>query len=415
MTTRICIFEDHSVIRLSPVNYLRHTSDILCGALSLRQKIKNQIGVKFKVTLHSRKYLSPWLKELYPQYRINSLDKNQYIFLNSRIIFGEKNLRKVIKFFRKNNNSAIITPDKNIIVAFHTTNEKTLKMNEIISNEEENLISIGDIEWLGLNVINLSFDYPIKIIDNPSDLINNHNEELINDLKTLLISKSKIKNHSTGSTSKKSELDATAGSIFIGKNTIIEPFCYIKGPVFIGDNCVIRSGSCIYGPVSIGSISRVSGEITSSIIHSFVNKQHLGFLGHSYICEWVNLGAGTTTSNLKNNYSEISVNIGGVEINTGSIFLGSIIGDHTKTGISTMLNTGTFVGISSNLYGSGYHKKIIKSFSWSDVSSDSEKTYILEKALSTAKISMLRRGIQMSVNYENMLRHIYNEKENLPL
>src|SRR5205085_2824186 len=159
----------------------------------------------------------------------------------------------------------------------------------------------------------------------------------------------------------------------------------------------------------------VSGEITNAIIHSHVNKQHLGFLGHSYLCEWVNLGAGTTTSNLKNNYAKISINTGGKQVNTNSIFLGSIIGDHTKTGIQTMMNTGSLVGISCNVYGSGYHRNLIKSFTWDNASNDSSISYMLEKAISTGKISMSRRGIDMSDAYEKAFRYIFDNKDKIPV
>ncbi|MCX7877529.1 MAG: putative sugar nucleotidyl transferase [Ignavibacteria bacterium] len=415
MTINICIFEDHAITNLAPINYLRHTSEILCGAFSIARKIKDNTG-KNPISLHARKYLSEWLKEIHPNYKVNTLKKDEYIFINSRIISDGENFSSIKKFLKRNNNSAIIIPENNSIIAFHISAELTEKISEIISEEENNLISFGDIEWLDLNKIEdkkLGLDY--KLINNPSDLIKHLHDELRNDLNSLIPGKKKIKNNSQKLTSEKSELDTSEGKIYIGKNTVIEPFCYIKGPVFIGDNCVIRSGSCIYGPVSVGNISKISGEITSSIIHSYVNKQHLGFLGHSYICEWVNLGAGTTTSNLKNNYSKISIDIGNVKIDTDSIFLGSIIGDHTKTGISTMLNTGTVIGISSNLYGSGYHKKMVKSFSWNDSSDNTEMDYLIEKAISTARISMSRRKIEMSENYENMLRYLYQQKENLPL
>ena len=212
--------------------------------------------------------------------------------------------------------------------------------------------------------------------------------------------------------SKFSEFDSSTGEIFIGKNTVIEPFCYVKGPVYIGNNCTIRSGTTIYGPVRIGDNCKISGEITNSTLHSYVNKQHLGFLGHSYLCEWVNLGAGTTTSNLKNNYSEIVLTIGGKKINTKSIFLGSIVGDHTKTGIQTMLNTGSLIGVSSNIFGSGFHNKLIKSFSWADANGETIN-YEYDKALNTAKVSMKRRDVVMSGAYEAMFKYLYNNRDKM--
>ena len=191
--------------------------------------------------------------------------------------------------------------------------------------------------------------------------------------------------------------------IYIFGNTSLEPFSYIVGPAYIGEYSTVRSGTKLYGPIRIGNYCKVSGELVSSILHSYVNKQHLGFLGHSYLCEWVNIGAGATTSNLKNNYSTISIKLEKNTIDTGSIFLGSIIGDHTKTGINSMLNTGTIIGISCNLYGSGYQPKTVSSFSWVDAASGKTEKYDLSKAINTAKISMKRRNVNMSRAYENLL------------
>ncbi len=154
-------------------------------------------------------------------------------------------------------------------------------------------------------------------------------------------------------------LDAADGSIVINDNVTIEPFCFIKGPVFIGKNTLVKSGTKIYGPAVIGEYSKVAGEIAESVFHSYVNKQHDGFIGHSYICPFVNLGADTVTSDLKNNYSGIKMNVNGNDTDTGMQFLGSILGDHTKTSINTMLNTGTVAGIFANIFGGGFLRKTL--------------------------------------------------------
>ncbi|MBK6879158.1 MAG: hypothetical protein IPG99_22690 [Ignavibacteria bacterium] len=152
-------------------------------------------------------------------------------------------------------------------------------------------------------------------------------------------------------------------------------------------NSLIKSGAKIYGPCVIGEGSKVAGEIAESIFHSFVNKQHDGFVGHSYICPFVNLGADTVTSDLKNNYSNIRQKFRGGDIDTGMRFLGSILGDHTKTSINTMLNTGTIAGIFANIFGGGFPSKNVRSFSWNEAGKTSEK-YDFMKAIETAKIVM---------------------------
>jgi UDP-N-acetylglucosamine diphosphorylase / glucose-1-phosphate thymidylyltransferase / UDP-N-acetylgalactosamine diphosphorylase / glucosamine-1-phosphate N-acetyltransferase / galactosamine-1-phosphate N-acetyltransferase len=409
----ICIFEDFSISNLAPVNYLRHTSELICGVYTLQEKILNSLPSRTKLTLHSRRYISDYLNEKFPKASVNDLLEGEYIYLNSRVMFTEKDIRHILKLFKKEKNTAILQ-DKTVI-AFHTDAEKTIQFREVINTEEtdsndDNLLSSGDIDWLNLAKVDVT-DY--KVINYASDLVL-HNDEIHTDLKRLL-KKKKLHISSKKLAAKNVVFDTSNGGIYIGKNTIIEPFSYIQGPVYIGDNCTVRAGSLLYGPVRIGDWCKVSGEITHAITHSYVNKQHLGFLGHSYLCEWINLGAGTTTSNLKNNYSKISININGQNVNTGSIFLGSIIGDHTKTGIQTMMNTGTLCGISTNLYGAGYQNKLLKSFTWNNASGGEPINYHIAKAVQTAKISMSRRKVEMSNAYEDMMTFLYEKKDDIPL
>lgn len=403
----ICIFEDLFISQLAPLNYLRHTSKLICGADTLLEKIVNFFPAKTRLTLHTRKYLAPYLAEKFPKTNINELSEGEYIFFNSRAVFNTDDLRSITKLFKKNKDTALLQ-DK-VIIAFHLSGEKVQQYKEIINPDDGNLISYADIEWLGLDKIESENSF--RLINYPSDLILYLEDQLNYDLNREIKGGKKLHIGKKCSIGKNVVFDTSQGRIYINDNTVIEPFTYIKGPVYIGENCTIRSGSQIYGPVRIGGSCKVSGEITSSILHWYVNKQHYGFLGHSYLCEWVNLGAGTTTSNLKNNYSKIVLNIDDRKVDTNSIFLGSIIGDHTKTGIQTMLNTGTIVGISSNLYGAGYHNKKIRSFSWEDASNNEVIAYEIDKAISTARISMDRRNVNMTEAYEKMMRYIFEMKD----
>lgn len=406
----ICIFEDLFISRLAPLNHLRHTSKLICGADTLMEKIVNFFPKKTPLTLHSRKYISEYCREKFPNAKVNELAEGEYLFFNSRVIFRAEDLRSITKLLKKENNSAII--QNRDVVAFHLTEDKVLQFCEIVNDEGDNLVTHGDIEWLGLKKIQAD---SYRFINNPSDLILYNEEELQYDLNNAIKGKKKLYIGKKCKIDKSVVFDTSQGKIYINDNCVIEPFSYIKGPVYIGENSTVRAGSQIYGPVRIGGSCKVSGEITCSILHWYVNKQHYGFLGHSYLCEWVNLGAGTSTSNLKNNYSKIVLNINDEKINTNSIFLGSIIGDHTKTGITTMLNTGTLVGVSANLYGAGYHNKLISSFWWDDSSTGKNFAYELDKAIETARTSMKRRNIEMSDAYEKMMRHVYHKKDENPV
>ena len=185
-------------------------------------------------------------------------------------------------------------------------------------------------------------------------------------------------------------LDASNGPIIIGNKIRIMPQSTIIGPCYIGDNSIIKIGAKIYGNTSIGEHCKVGGEIDTSIIHAYSSKQHDGFVGNSYIGEWVNLGADCNTSNLKNTYGNVSVQLNGEQINTGEMFLGLLCGDHTKAGINTMFTTGTVAGIFSNIVGGGFFPQSISSFNWGGLP-DSPR-YLLEKAISVAEIVMKRRN-----------------------
>lgn len=417
---RICIFEDPRTSNLSPLNYFRHTSEIICGAFTLLEKISNYTGTKYKLSLHSRKYIRNYLKERFPHIPVNLMENDDYLFLNSRAVFSKEFLKNLLCETKQKRNF-LNKVDENVI-AFHLSSDKISDIESFIeSGSSDNLLSVTE----NLNRINIAGP-PLKFINYPWDSIKYHENEIISDLNRLFsVTKRQIKkakalnliNSKDIYISSKSVitpnvvLDASNGKIFISDFVKIEPFAYIKGPVFIGKNSFVKSGSKIYGPVCIRENSKVSGEIFHSIIHSFVNKQHLGFLGNSYLCEWVNLGAGTTTSNLKNNYSEISVRLGEVKLNTETIFLGSIIGDHTKTGINTMLNSGTVIGISSNLFGGGFMPKLIRSFSWLDTDNRSTYLYEIEKALNTAKTTMSRRNITMTASYDELFRLFFKKTQ----
>ncbi|MBU0983354.1 MAG: hypothetical protein KKA42_05760, partial [candidate division Zixibacteria bacterium] len=204
-----------------------------------------------------------------------------------------------------------------------------------------------------------------------------------------------------------SVIDASHGPVYIGANTRIEAHVAIYGPCYIGPNSVIVAGK-IAGS-SIGHTSRVGGEVEESIFQSYVNKYHAGFIGHSYVGSWVNFGAMTTNSDLKNNYSNIRVVLNGENIDTGSIKVGSFIGDHTKFGIGTLLNTGISIGVSCNIYGGNLVlDKEVGSYRWGN--SDGYDTYDFARAIETARRSMDRRHVTLTSQEEVLLRLIFDDK-----
>jgi len=201
-------------------------------------------------------------------------------------------------------------------------------------------------------------------------------------------------------------LDASEGEIIIGSDVVIMANSVITGPTFIGNNSVVKIGAKIYGNNAIGEFCKIGGEIENSIIHSYSNKQHEGFLGHSYISEWVNLGADTNTSDLKNTYTNIKVNFHKQQIDTERMFLGLLCGDHTKSAINTSFTTGTVAGVCGIIVADGFLPNYIPSFAWRGTKGCTR--YKLDKAVETARIVMARRNKQLLDEEIALLETDYN-------
>ena len=201
-------------------------------------------------------------------------------------------------------------------------------------------------------------------------------------------------------------LDASEGPIIIDENAFIDIGVMIKGNTYIGKNSKINPGAKLNGEISIGPYCKIGGEVEATIFHGYSNKQHDGYIGHSYIGEWVNLGANTNNSDLKNNYGKIKFDLGFKKIDTNEMFIGSMIGDFSKIGISTMLNTGTYIGIGANVFGSGFQDKLIQSFSWGK-----KEVTDFKKFLSTLEVVKSRRDENISEKEKNLLRTLYNNSQ----
>ena len=202
-------------------------------------------------------------------------------------------------------------------------------------------------------------------------------------------------------------LNASTGPIYIGKGAQIMEGCTIRGGLALCDNAVIKMGAKLYGPSTFGPYCKVGGEVSNSVLFAHSNKGHEGFLGNSVLGEWCNLGADTNTSNLKNNYAPVRLWDYKTEgfAQTGLQFCGLIMGDHSKCGINTMFNTGTVVGVSANIFGSGFPRNFIPSFSWGGASGFS--TYRTKKAYETAAAMMKRRDMEFDKIEEAVLDHVF--------
>src|ERR1035437_2651100 len=208
-----------------------------------------------------------------------------------------------------------------------------------------------------------------------------------------------------------SVINAIVGPVYIGKDAEIMEGCLIRGPLALCEHSTLKMGAKIYGATTIGPYSKIGGEINNSVVFGYSNKAHDGFLGNSVIGEWCNLGADTNNSNLKNNYEEVKLWSYTQErfTKTGLQFCGLIMGDHSKSGINTMFNTGTVVGVSSNIFGDGFPRNFIPSFAWGGAAGFQQ--YAPNKALEVAEKVYARRELVLSEIDKNILKHIHTLDE----
>ena len=403
----ICIFEDEQYINFEPLIYSRPVYDLVCGMTTLKEKIIRAFP-KEKVVLKSRKYLELFVKAENPKCIVNQFDNDDYLFINGRII-APSNLKNILSVKSKEEKVFI---SKGQVVAAK------------ISKKRIKDLLIDSVETIDIKLFsNLpSEEVDIEVANYLWDLVYLNSKEIQNDYKFYAKNKSSVKNKKYVGVSfvnKKNifigkdveikpgvVLDASTGPIFIEKNVTIFPNAVIQGPFYIGESSKIKSCATIYPNVSIGKVCKVGGEVEDTIIHSYTNKQHSGFLGHSYLGSWINIGADTNNSDLQNNYGTIKVQVNGKHIDSGKQFVGLMMGDHSKTAINTMFNTGTVVGFSSNVYGAGFPPKYISSFGWGG--NESMKEYKISKAIETAKAVFARRDKNFQIEDEEMFETIFN-------
>ena len=183
----------------------------------------------------------------------------------------------------------------------------------------------------------------------------------------------------------------------------------VRGPFALGENSILKMGTKVYGATSVGPFCKVGGEVNNSVLFGYSNKGHEGFLGNSVLGEWCNIGADSNTSNLKNNYAEVKLWNYQEErfTNTGLQFCGLMMGDHSKCGINTMFNTGTVIGVSANIFGSGFPRNFVPSFSWGGAAGFT--TYQIKKVFEVAKVVMKRRGLELTETDKKILHHVFDE------
>ena len=295
----------------------------------------------------------------------------------------------------------------------------SLRNGEVLESNGK-IIAFKNLNYSFKNLNKINTSILVNSIENIWDIFSDNGREIEADFKLLTKARKSQKISDTNTVIGKhifiekgakiscSILNAENGPIYIGKNTEIMEGAIIRGPFAMGEKAVLKMGAKIYGPTTLGPHCKVGGEVNNSVFFGYSSKAHDGFLGNSVIGEWCNLGADTNNSNLKNNYAEVKLWNYEMERfkKTGLQFCGLIMGDHSRCGINTMFNTGTVIGVSANIFGSGFPRNFVPSFSWGGVSGF--QVYKLPKVFEVASKVFERRKLDFDENEQNILTEVYD-------
>ena len=388
----ILFFDSSEWQELLPITYTRPVAMIRIGILTIEEKWKIIFPGNFSFL--TKEYLAE-------KFSANITDDN--IFINSSVL---PDMELIDKIDNLSENTALSYDNKLIALR--------LKINDTSKAIE----TFKSLDFNKLNIIKLN---NVKKVNHLWDIYQMAESEIINDYNLLTkekksekipVSNTRIGLESQiylakGAIVEASILNSSTGPIFIDEDAEIMEGSMIRGPVYLGKHSNLKMGAKIYGATSIGHHCKVGGEVNNSVFLDYSNKAHDGFLGNSVIGEWCNLGADTNNSNLKNNYAKVKLWNYSLNkfIDTGNQFCGLFMGDHSKAGINTMFNTGTIVGVSANIFGPGFPRNFIPSFSWGGA--HGFNTFSLPKSFETAKIMMNRRNLDFDDKEMKILNSIF--------
>lgn len=370
---------------LLPFTFTRPVADIRVGILTIREKWEKHLG--YTTTTITEEYLS----EKYPM-----VEMEQNVMINASFLPNDI-LVEMIKNLEVN--QAIFNHDE--VVAFYSKENQEVDFDtfEIIEFDQECLRIENTWDIFSKNDAALREDFELITEDRNSQPI----PKSVNVLspENIFIEE--------GAKLEFVTLNASTGPIYIGKNAEIMEGSVIRGPFALCESGRVKLASKVYGATTVGPHSVIGGEVNNSVLFGYSNKGHDGFLGNSVLGEWCNIGADSNNSNLKNNYEEVKLWSYETEnfAKTGLQFCGLMMGDHSKCGINTMFNTGTVVGVSTNIFGSGFPRNFVPSFSWGGASGFT--TYMTSKAFQTAKIVMARRQVDFTEEDAKILEHVFEE------
>ena len=378
-------------VNLLPFTFTRPVADIRIGILTIKEKWEKMLKADYSYLTET------YLSKKFPAHKsVENLNLNGSILPNELLIKALNSLKE----------NQLLVKDQ-IPIAFYgdiysIEELKSIAQNRILENvnfthELTTIQHVYDIFIHNGSAIRSDFELLTKgrksqSIDDPHTIIYNKKDIFLEEHVTM----------------RAAILNATNGPIYIGQHAEIGEGSIVRGTTSIGENSILNLGTRIRGDTTIGPHCKVGGEISNSVIFGYSSKAHDGYMGNSVIGEWCNLGAGTNTSNLKNNYSNVKIWHHGQErfVDTGRQFCGLMMGDHSKCSINTMFNTGTVVGVSANIFGNGFPSSFIPSFSWGGA--QGLKTYQFNRALEVMPKVFERRKKILTEEDVQLLEHIFN-------
>lgn len=382
------LFDDKTRIALKPLTYTRPIAELRVGILTIKEKWEKRLNSACS-----------FLSEDYLQKKYPSIVEEDNILINAKILPND-DIIETIKSLKENESIAM----GDCIIAARLKNINSFNPN----TGKENCTQIE----------NISFD----CINNTYDIFSLNEKEISNDF--YLVTKGRESQKLSSSVNRlgkypifleegaKAEfctLNTNNGPIYIGKDAEIMEGVLVRGPLAMCEHSVLNMAAKVYGATTIGPYCKCGGELNNVVFTGYSNKGHDGFLGNAVIGEWCNLGADTNNSNLKNTYDEVKLWNYSTErfSKTGLQFCGLIMGDHSKTGINTMINTGTVFGVGCNIYGSDFPRNFVPSYSWGGASG--YKEHLLQQFFKTAEAVMKRRSKILDQREIDILTHVFNE------
>ena len=387
------LFDDHSWDNLLPLTFTRPVSGLRVGILTIAEKWEKAVGMP--PSNLTREYLRKKFPCLAGE---DNLMINSSLLPDTAVVEAILNLKK---------EKALVKEGTLLAVRIGSFKPDQFLVDQWLGNgsEYQGEVSLVDFPWqiFSLNGQEIEADF--------EQITRGRTSEKLSD--TMRVIQSERVFAEPGFTGEYATLNASNGPIYLGPGSEIWEGSNIRGPFALCEGSIVKLAAKIYGPTTVGPFSKVGGEINNAVIQAYSNKTHDGFLGNSVIGEWCNLGADTNNSNLKNNYGEVKIwNYARKGyIKTGRQYCGLIMGDHSKCAINTMFNTGTVVGVSANIFGSGFPNNFIPSFSWGG--NGGYATYRMDKVLETANRVMEHREQKLSEEDVAILEHIYDYSEDL--